>query len=43
MAKRHKQQKNNRTVWVLGNTYFKREPMKEDSFGYSDWEIYYGV
>ena len=41
MAKKCKQNRNV-TVWVVPYTQLETEPMKEDSFGYNDWDIYHG-
>jgi len=39
MKKKCKQNRN-MTVWVVPYTRVGREPMKEDSFGYDEREIY---
>ena len=41
MAKKYKQN-HNMTVWVVPYSRLETEPMKEDSFGYNDWDIYHG-
>ena len=41
MAKKYKQNRNV-TVWVVPYTRLETEPMKADSFGYNDWDIYHG-
>lgn len=41
MATKYKQNRN-MTVWVVPYSRLETEPMKEDSFGYNDWDIYHG-